>query len=63
VNATLPAADSTLKAQGRPHEFSIYSGAGTRLPASAGGAAGANLTATRQAWPATVAWFRRHLGS
>jgi carboxymethylenebutenolidase len=63
VNATLPAADSTLKAQGRPHEFSIYSGAGHGFLRQQGGAAGANLTASRQAWPATVAWFRRHLGS
>jgi dienelactone hydrolase len=24
---------------------------------------GANLAATRAAWPATLAWFRKYLGS
>ena len=61
VNATLPAADSTLKAQARPHEFTIYGGAGHGFLRQQAGAAGANLTASRQAWPATVSWFRRYL--
>lgn len=61
VNATLPAADSTLRALGRPHTFTIYAGAGHGFLRQQAGAAGANLTATRQAWPATLAWFRRYL--
>lgn len=61
VNATLPAADSTLRANGRTHEFSVFSGAGHGFLRQQDGAAGANLTASRQAWPQTVAWFRKYL--
>jgi carboxymethylenebutenolidase len=61
VNATLPAADSTLKALGRTHEFSVFGGAGHGFLRQQDGAGGANLTASRQAWPQTVAWFRRYL--
>jgi carboxymethylenebutenolidase len=59
VNATIARADSTMKAQGTTFEHHIYAGAGhgfLRQQADT-----ANAAASRQAWPATVAWFRKHL--
>ncbi len=62
VNATLPAADSTLRASGRAHEFTTFAGAGHGFLRQQDGQNGANRAASQQAWPRTVAWFRRHLG-
>lgn len=62
VNATLPAADSALKANAKPHEFNVFAGAGHGFLRQQDGAGGANMTASRQAWPQTVAWFHRYLG-
>ncbi len=63
VNSTIPAADSTLRALGRTYIPTIYAGAGHGFLRQQGGQAGANLTASQAAWPATIAWFRKHLGS
>jgi len=63
VNSTIPRADSALKALGRTYEPHIYEGAGHGFLRQQGGQNGANLTATQQAWPATIAWFRRYLGA
>lgn len=61
VNATIPPADSAMRALGRTFEQEIYSGAGHGFLRTQEGRDGANLAATRQAWPRTVEWFRRHL--
>jgi carboxymethylenebutenolidase len=61
VNATIPAADSALKRAGVPWEYAVYPGAGHGFLRQQDGQNGANLAATQQAWPKTVAWFRRHL--
>ena len=63
VNATIPRADSVLKKLGRTYEPHIYEGAGHGFLRQQSGQNGANLTATQQAWPATIAWFRRYLGA
>jgi carboxymethylenebutenolidase len=63
VNATIPRADSILKKLGRTDKPHTYEGAGHGFLRQQGGQNGANLTATQQAWPATVAWFRRYLDS
>jgi carboxymethylenebutenolidase len=63
VNATIPAADSTLRALGRTYVQHIYPGAGHGFLRQQAGQAGANLTASQAAWPATIAWFRKYLGS
>lgn len=63
VVATLPPADSTLRALGRTHEFNVYPGAGHGFLRQQSDSTGANLNATRQAWPRTIAWFRQYLGS
>jgi len=63
VDATIPPADSALRALGRTYAYSIYPGAGHGFLRQQTGMDGANLAATRAAWPATIAWFRKYLGS
>jgi carboxymethylenebutenolidase len=63
VDATIPPADSALKALGRTYVYSIYPGAGHGFLRQQTGMDGANMAATRAAWPATVAWFKKYLGA
>ena len=62
VNATIPGADSTMKALKKPYEPVILTGAGHGFLRQQDGQNGANLAATRSAWPKTVAFFQRTLG-
>lgn len=62
VNATIPAADSALKAMGRTFEPHVFPGAGHGFLRQQDGQNGANLAASRAAWPLTIAFFRAHLG-
>jgi carboxymethylenebutenolidase len=61
VNATIPPADSTMRALGKSYEHRIFDGAGHGFLRQQDGQEGANLAATRKAWPMTVAFFRKHL--
>lgn len=61
VNATIPPADSAMRAMGKTYVHHIYDGAGHGFLRQQLGANGANMTATQQAWPATIAWFKRYL--
>jgi carboxymethylenebutenolidase len=63
VDATIPPADSAMRSLGRTYEHIIYPGAGHGFLRQQSGMDGANLAAARAAWPATVAWFRKYLGS
>jgi carboxymethylenebutenolidase len=63
VDATIPPADSALRALGRTYTYNIYPGAGHGFLRQQTGMDGANMTATRAAWPATISWFRKYLGS
>lgn len=64
VVMTIPPADSAMKAMGKTYDHTVFDGATHGfLRQQDGGVNGANLTATRQAWPATIAWFRKYLGS
>jgi carboxymethylenebutenolidase len=63
VDATIPAADTALRALGRTYNPIIYPGAGHGFLRQQTGMNGANMTAARAAWPATIAWFRKYLGS
>ena len=63
VNATIPAADSVLKLAGARFERETYAGAGHGFLRQQSGREGANLAASRAAWPRTISWFRRHLGA
>jgi carboxymethylenebutenolidase len=61
VVATIPPADSAMKAMGKTYEHHVYDGATHGFLRQQNGANGANLAATRQAWPATINWFRKYL--
>ena len=63
VGATIPAADSTLKALGRTYEHDSFAGAGHGFLRAQDAPGGGNLAATRLAWPRTIAWFRKYLGA
>jgi carboxymethylenebutenolidase len=63
VDATIPPADTALRALGRTYTYSIYPGAGHGFLRQQTGMDGANMAAARAAWPATIAWFRKYLGS
>ncbi len=63
VDATIPPADSALRALGRTYVHNIYPGAGHGFLRQQTGMDGANMAATRAAWPATIAWFKKYLGS
>ena len=63
VDATVPAADSEMKAMHKIYEPHIFDGAGHGFLRAQGGNNGANLAATQKAWPATIQWFRKYLGS
>jgi carboxymethylenebutenolidase len=63
VDATIPLADSVLLPLGRKYTHNVYDGAGHAFLRQQSGMNGANMSAARQAWPATIAWFRKYLGS
>ncbi|HEX6307523.1 MAG TPA: dienelactone hydrolase family protein [Longimicrobiales bacterium] len=62
VNATVPPAKAALDSAGRTFETHTFAGAGHGFTRSQEARDGANRAAVEQAWPLTVAWFRRHLG-
>ena len=62
VNATIAPADSAMKALGKAYEFAIYDGAGHGF-LRAQSDREANMMATKQAWPRTIAFFRKNLAS
>ncbi len=59
VDATIPAAKEAL--EGDRYEAHVYPGAGHGFLRQQGGREGANLKASEQAWPRTVAFLREHL--
>lgn len=62
VNATVPPADSAMKALGKTYRPIFYEGAGHGFLRQQDGREGKNLAAARSAWPETISWFRAHLG-
>jgi carboxymethylenebutenolidase len=63
VVATVGPADSVMKALHRTYEPHIFDGAGHGFLRAQTGNNGANMTASQQAWPATIQWFRKYLGT
>ena len=63
VDATIPPADTAMRALGKTYTYNIYPGAGHGFLRQQTGQNGANMTAARAAWPATIGWFRKYLGS
>lgn len=61
VNATIAPAQAEIKKVGKSYEPNIYEGAGHGFLRAQEGREGANLKATRQAWPRTLAFLREHL--
>lgn len=65
IALTVPGTDSAMKALGRTYEHTIFPGAAHGFLRAQtqddGSIMQANLDATRQAWPATIAWFRKYL--
>jgi carboxymethylenebutenolidase len=61
VDATIPLADSVLIPLGRTYVHDIFDGAGHGFLRQQVGMNGANMAATKKAWPATVAWFQKYL--
>ncbi len=61
VTSTVPATEAELKKLGKSFAPHVYEGAGHGFLRQQTGRDGANMKATEQAWPATVAFFRQHL--
>ncbi len=61
VDATIPTATENMKRLGRPYEPHVFDGAGHGFLRQQDGKDGANMKATEQAWPLTVAFFRKQL--
>jgi carboxymethylenebutenolidase len=60
INNSIPATDSTMKKLGKSYEYHIFEGAGHGFLSNQEGTP-ANLTASQQAWPKTIAFFRDKL--
>lgn len=63
VNSTIAPAQSALHALGRTFEPHVFPGAGHGFLRAQDQMSGANLAASKEAWPRTVQWFRRYLGA
>jgi carboxymethylenebutenolidase len=61
VNATIGPAQAEMKKLGKAYEPNIYEGAGHGFLRAQADREGANLKATQQAWPRTLAFLRQHL--
>ncbi len=61
INATIPAAQTALKARGVFYEANLYPGAGHGFLRQQDERDGANLAAAQKAWPRTIAFLRQHL--
>lgn len=61
VNATVPPADSAMRALGKSFEYHMFDGAGHGFLRQQDGRDGANMAATRASWPLTVRFLRSHL--
>jgi carboxymethylenebutenolidase len=61
INSTLPATTAAMKKLGKSYETHIFEGAGHGFLGNQAGSAGANLKAAEEAWPLTIAFFRKNL--
>jgi carboxymethylenebutenolidase len=61
VGATIPTAEAEMKRLGKTYEPNVYEGAGHGFLRQQDGRDGANLRATQQAWPRTIAFLKQHL--
>ncbi len=61
VDATIPPAEAEMKKLGKTYEPHVYDGAGHGFLRDQDGRDGANLKATKQAWPVTLVFLRARL--
>jgi carboxymethylenebutenolidase len=61
VDATIPPAEAEMKKLGKTYEPHLYEGAGHGFLRAQEDREGANLKATRQAWPRTLSFLREQL--
>ncbi len=61
VNATIPTAQENMKKLGKTYESKVFEGAGHGFLRQQDGKDGANMKATEQAWPQTIAFLHQHL--
>ncbi len=61
VDATIPPAQAEMKKLGKTYEPHVYAGAGHGFLRAQAERNGANLKATREAWPRTIAFLRERL--
>jgi carboxymethylenebutenolidase len=61
VGATIPPADSAMRALGKSYVHESFAGAGHGFLRGQDEATGANLAAARRAWPMTIDFFRKNL--
>lgn len=61
VDATIPPADSVMRALGKQYTYSIFAGAGHGFLRGQDQMGGANLVAARAAWPRTIDFLRTNL--
>jgi carboxymethylenebutenolidase len=61
IDATIPATEEAMKKLGKSYEKHIFDGAGHGFLGSQAGSNGANLKASEEAWPLTIAFLNKHL--
>ena len=62
IGATVPATEAKMKALGKPYSPNMLDGAGHGFLRAQSGQSGANMKATEQAWPKTIAFLHEYLG-
>jgi carboxymethylenebutenolidase len=60
VNASVPATEVKMKELGKTYEPHIFDGAAHGFLRAQSGNDGANMKATQQAWPLTIAWLKKY---
>ena len=63
VNSTIPRAEQAMSSGGQNFKAHIFDGAGHGFLRAQSGQQGANMSATEEAWPLTVDFFKEQLGS
>lgn len=63
VDATIPATEAKMKELKKVYEPNVFDGAGHGFLRAQSGQTGANMKATEQAWPKTIAFLRKYLES
>ena len=63
VNKTIPAAQTEMKRLGKSYQPEIYDGAGHGFLRAQEARDGANMRASERAWPETIGFLKRELGS